>query len=99
MRQLLNTGRQTFLLPGLETLKKKKQQRQAEFFEPLFSFLYSSPASQLPTSTAIKPLEHTNREMDTAVAIVLSHNDTSIVTVGVREGAHRHKYCHQPIFL
>lgn len=45
----------------------------------------------------IKPLKHTNREMDTVVTIVLSHNDTSKVAVGGGEGAHGHKYCHRPI--
>lgn len=46
----------------------------------------------------IKPLKHTNMEMDTVVTIVLSHNDTSKVAVrGGEGGAHRHKYCHRPI--
>lgn len=35
--------------------------------------------------------------MDTVVTVVLSH-DTSKVAVGGGEGAHGHKYCHQPIF-
>ncbi len=35
--------------------------------------------------------------MDTVVTILLSHNDTSKVAVGGGEGAHGHKYCHQPI--
>lgn len=41
-----------------------------------------------------KPLKHTNREMDTVVTIVLSHNNTSKVAVGGGGGAHGHKYCH-----
>ena len=47
----------------------------------------------------IKPLKHTNREMDTVVTIVLSHKDTSKVAVGGGEGAHGHKHCHRPIVL